>query len=300
MIGPIVESSFDIDHWIASNDTIFQCFANAILDVFNIFFGHHAPNDSIDKLKTLAALVWRYFNPHVTILPMPTSLPDVPAFGLGLTRNRLAIGNLRAPHICLNLKLTEEAIDNHFQMKLSHTTNDSLTSFYIGMYLESRIFFRQFSQSNSHLILVSAGPWLDRNRDHRLWERDRLKDNGMLGIAQRITSKGIAQTYSSADITCPDFIDILPVIGMHTQQAPNTFCLALSAILNSRALRQCTRIHTQVCQTPHKWIRNNFEGECAKWCGIAYLTSNDLIDVRVYASWRRDIKWRGKICNYSI
>src|SRR5437867_5083456 len=132
MIRSVVECNFDIDHWITSNNTIFQCFTNAILNGFNIFPGHRTTNNGIDKLKALAAFVWRHSNPHITILSMSTSLPDMLALGSGFTCNRLAIGNLRTPYVCPNLKFTEEPIHNHFEMQLAHPTDDSLARFGIG------------------------------------------------------------------------------------------------------------------------------------------------------------------------
>src|SRR5713101_4433858 len=96
----------------------------------------------------------------------------------------------------------------------------------------------------------------------------------MMGITQRITSESVTQTYSSTDITRSDFIDILTVIGMHTQQAPNSFCFIFGTIFSSRTFHKRTRINTQVRQATYKGIRNNLENQCAKRRSIVYLTSN--------------------------
>src|SRR5690349_9465468 len=133
MIRTIVECSFHVDHWIASNNSIFQCFTYAVLDRFNVFFGYRTTNNGIDKLKAFATFVWCHSNPHITILPMSTCLPDMFALGSGLTRNCLAIGNLRTPYVCPNFKFTEEAIHNHFKMQLTHSTDNGLARFGISM-----------------------------------------------------------------------------------------------------------------------------------------------------------------------
>src|SRR5437588_25250 len=174
MVRTIVESSFDIDHGITSNNSIFQCFTYAVLDRFNVFPRYRTANNGIDKLKTFATLVWCYSYPHITILTMPTSLPDMLTLSSALTCNRLAVGNLRTSYVCPNFKFTEKTIHNHFKMQLTHSTNNGLARFGICMQLESRIFFRQFIQSNRHFILISTSSWFDGNRNHWLWESDGL------------------------------------------------------------------------------------------------------------------------------
>ena len=55
-------------------------------------------------------------------------------------------------------------------MKFPHTSNDSLTRFFIGIISKRRIFIAKFAQSDSHLFLIFFRCWLDRDRNHRLWE----------------------------------------------------------------------------------------------------------------------------------
>ena len=45
------------------------------------------------------------------------------ALSLSFTSNRLAVGNLRTPHVCLNLELTEESIYNSLFMATDVTAN---------------------------------------------------------------------------------------------------------------------------------------------------------------------------------
>src|SRR5258707_1239720 len=300
MIRSIIKRDLHINHRKPGNYAIFQCFANAILYRFNIFFGHYAANNGIDKIKAFAALVRGYSDPHVAILPMPASLPDMFALSLGFACDRLTVSNLWATHVCLNLKLAEEPIYNHFQVQFTHTINDGLAGFYIGMQLESRILLRQLIQRNCHFILVSTCPWLDGDLNDRLWKDDRLQDDRMLSIAQCIAREGVAQAYGSTNVTRTDFIDILAMIRVHTQQAPDTFRLILGAILNSRTFRQRTRIDTQIRQAPNKRIRNNLEDQRTKRCRIIYLARNCLICIRIDALWSWNIKRRRQIGNHSI
>src|SRR5438270_13773859 len=110
MVRTIVESSFDVDHGITSNNSIFQCFTYPVLDRFNVFPGYRTANNGIDKLKAFATFVWCHSYPHITILAMPTCLPDMLTLSSALTCYRLAVGNLRTSHVCLNLKFSEKTI----------------------------------------------------------------------------------------------------------------------------------------------------------------------------------------------
>ena len=61
----------------------------------------------------------------------------------------------------------------------------------------------------------------------------KVMDSSIIGwccITQRIARESVTQTHSGADVAGTDFIDIFAVVGMHTQQTPNTFSFALRAI----------------------------------------------------------------------
>lgn len=49
--------------------------------------------------------------------------------------------NLRLAHIGLYLEFSQQSVYDDFQMQLTHTGDDSLTGFPVGIGFERRIFF---------------------------------------------------------------------------------------------------------------------------------------------------------------
>src|ERR1700676_2554723 len=96
MVRPIVKGNLHINHWIASNNTVFQRLLDPIFNRFDIFLGHSTANNGIDELKALAALIWLYPYPDITVLTMTASLTYMLPLSFSLTGNRLAVGDLRA------------------------------------------------------------------------------------------------------------------------------------------------------------------------------------------------------------
>ena len=60
------------------------------------------------------------------------------------------------------------------------------------MHLKGGVFFRQFIERNRHFVLVRASFRLNRNLNDRLREGDRLQNDGMVDITERIAREGIA------------------------------------------------------------------------------------------------------------
>ena len=57
-------------------------------------------------------------------------------------------------------------------MKFTHTRDDGLASFFIGVDTESWVFFGKFLKAESHFFLVGFSFWFDGNRYRWIWEFD--------------------------------------------------------------------------------------------------------------------------------
>src|SRR5579875_2736825 len=300
MVRAVVESDFDINHWIAGDDTVIQRLFHAHLDGLDIFLWHHAADNGIDELEALAALIGRYPQPYVSILAVAARLPDELALCLRFTSDRFAVGNLGTPDVSIDFEFAEEAILDHFQVQLAHAPDDGLPTFRIGPYLEGRILLSELAQGNRHLVLVGACFRLDSNLDNRFREDDGLKHNRVLRIAERIPGEGIAQTDGCADVSRSNLVDILAMIGMQTQQATNTFRFPLCGVLHRRAFSQCARVDAQVREAAYEGIGDDFRDQGAKGSGIADLARHRLAGIGIDAGWRRNVQRRGQVSNDGI
>src|SRR5262249_34480816 len=102
-----IEGGFHIDHWITGDDTVLQRLSNAILNRFDVFFWHCTADNSVDKLKALAALIRLNTHPDITILSATTCLTYMLTLCLSILRNRLAVGHLRTTNISIYLEFSE-------------------------------------------------------------------------------------------------------------------------------------------------------------------------------------------------
>ena len=111
----------------------------------------------------------------MTELTATTRLADELAFDLGAGTDGLAVGNLRRTDIGLDLELAPHAINDDIEVQLAHTGDDGLTGLFVGVHAERRIFLRQTTERDAHLLLVALGLGLDRDRDDRLRELHALE-----------------------------------------------------------------------------------------------------------------------------
>ncbi len=73
--------------------------------------------------------------------------------------------------------------------------------------------------------------------ESRTWELHALKDDGRLLIAQRLAGDHVLEAGHGDDVTCARDLDVLSVVGVHHQQAPDALLLALV-----RAQRVCASL----------------------------------------------------------
>ena len=163
VVAPIVQSSLNINHWVAGDHTALKRFLNTLLYSWAILLRHYTTLNFVDELKALTWLVGLKAYPDVTVLATTTRLLSVLTLHLSSTTNRLAEGNLRLTDVSLNVKLTLHAVDQNIQVELTHTTHNSLAGFLVGVNAEGWVFFCQALQGNTHLLLVGLCLWLYRD-----------------------------------------------------------------------------------------------------------------------------------------
>ena len=109
--------------------------------------------------------------------------------------------------------------------------------------LEGRIFLRQLAQRDAHLFLVGLGLRLDRHRDNRRRELDRLEHDRVLLVANRVARGDVLQADAGADVAGVDLADLFALVGVHLQQAADALAALASAVVNAVARLQVTRVH---------------------------------------------------------
>ena len=300
MIRTIPQGDLDINNRIACQNASLHSTLNTVVDSRDVFLRDSAANDSVDELVTLAGLVGLDLDLNVTVLALTTGLTCVLGLLVGLLADGLTVSNLGCTHVCLNLELTQQTVNDDLQMQLAHTSNDGLAGLFIGVGLEGRVLFGQLCQRDAHLLVTSLGLRLDGNADNGLGELHGLQNDGMILITQSITSGGVLQTDNSSDITCIAAVDILAVVGVHLQDAAHTLLVVLHGVVDSSTCLNLTGVHTEVCQLTNEGVGSDLEGQSSKRSIVGRRTGLLLFGLRIHTLDVLDIGRCGHIVNDSV
>ena len=164
----------------------------------------------------------------VAVLTTTAGLADVAHLDLfDRLGDRLAVRDLRLADVGFDLELAQHAVDEHFEVQLAHAADDRLAGLFVGVDLERGVFLGQRLQRLAHLVLVGLGLGLDRDVDDRLREVERLEDDRLLLVAQRVTGGRLLHADDRDDVARVRRVAILAVVGVHLKDATD----ALLAIL---------------------------------------------------------------------
>jgi hypothetical protein len=111
-----------------------------------------------------------------TVLTAATRLAD--EFTLrfnGIFADGFAVSDLGLTDVRFDAKLALHAIDDDFEVQLTHAGYDGLAGFVVDTDTEGRVFFGETLEGEAHFFLVGFGLWLDSDTDRWLWERNVLE-----------------------------------------------------------------------------------------------------------------------------
>ncbi len=103
----------------------------------------------------------------------------------------------------------------------------------IDLDAERRILGGELLQAHAEPLLVALRLRLDGDRDDRLGELDRLEQDRVVVVAQRIAGRRVFEADRRGDVAGVDLLDLLALVGVHLQQAAD----ALLACPSSRSAR---------------------------------------------------------------
>src|SRR5690606_35624392 len=103
-------------------------------------------------------------------------------------------------HVRVDLVGTAQNVDLDVEVKFTHALQNRLAGLLISRNAEGRILGSELRESQTELFLVGLRLRLDGDLDHRLRELHTLKDDGLVGVAERVTRTDFLEACESDDV----------------------------------------------------------------------------------------------------
>src|SRR5882762_3871293 len=333
VVAAVDENHGDIHHREASENPVVERFADARFDGRNEFTGNRAADDFVDKEEAVFLVelpfAWRaagdgfcefvdivggellhifmagaghrvQFDFAVSVLALTAGLLDVAAFGERLLANRFAIGNLGASDVGLHIVFAQHAVDDDFKVKFTHAGDQGLAGIGFGGNAEGRIFLREALQGDPQLVLVRLGFRLDGDGNHGSRKVDRLKNDLLVFVAQRVAGVDALQSDASANIAGVDFVDFFTLVRMHLQQAADAFAGTLSGIHHVTAGLEHAGVDANVGDVADERVGHNFESQRGERLIVSGAAENGFVVLGIDALDGRNVDRGRQVINDGV
>src|SRR4029078_10906695 len=164
-----------------------------------------------------------------------------PAYGL-------AVGDLRAADVGLDVELAAHTVDQHLEVQLAHAGDLGLSRILarpdpqglvlsgvlVGRDLEGRVLLGQAAQGDRHLLLVGLGLRLDGDLDDRLGEVDHIELERRVGGGERVAGDDLLDADARGDVARVHAGDLLAIVGVHHQDAADALGPARGDVEDAR------------------------------------------------------------------
>ena len=269
--------------------------ADAGVDRLDVLARDRAADDLVDELVARALLGRLELDDRVAVLALAAGLADEAAVALGGAPDRLAIGDLRLADVGGDLELADHPVDEHVEVELAHPGDERLGRLRVGVDPEGRILLGQALEGERELVLVGLRLRLDLDLDDRLREGHRLEDHAVIGIGQGVAGVGVLEPDRGGDVAGVDLVDLLAVVGVHLEDAPDPLLLALGRVEHVRAGLERARVDPEEGQLADERVGRDLEGERAERLAVRRRADDLGAGARVDADHRRHVERRRQV-----
>src|SRR4051794_15048817 len=304
VVLPVDERHADVDDGVARAHAVGECFLDALLDRRDELDRHGPAADLRDEVEALAG---RRLDVDVddAVLPRAAGLTHEAALDLlGGAADGLAVGDLRTADVGLDVELAPHAVDQHLEVQLAHAGDLGLARLLVRLDLERRVLLGQAAQGDRHLLLVGLGLRLDGDLDDRLGEVDRLELDRRVGRGQRVAGDDLLDADAGGDVAREDLGDLLALVRVHHQDAPDPLGAAGRHVEDARARLELARVDAEVRELADEWVGRDLEresGERAAVVGRARLLAPLVLALDVDdAGDRRDVERAGQVVEHRV
>ena len=180
----------------------------------------------------------------------------------------LAVGDLRAPDVGLDAELALHAVDEHLEVQLAHARDLGLAGLFVGAHLEGRVLLGEAAERDRHLLLVDLRLRLDGDLDDRLGEDDVLEVDRRVGGGERVAGDHLLDADRGGDVAGVDLGDLLALVGVHHQDAPDPLGAPAADVEHARARLQAAGVDAEVGELADVGVGDDLEGERRERLGV--------------------------------
>ena len=300
MVRTLDQGDRDVDHGVAGDHAPLGRLDDSLLDGRDILPRNRAADDLVDELEPFPLLTRLDGDPDVAVLAATAGLADVAPFLLHLARDRLAVGDLGAPDVRLDLELAQQAVDDDLEVEFAHPRNEGLPRLLVVPDLEGGVLHHQFLEGEAELLLVRLGLRLDGDGDDRRGRRDRLEDDLVVLVAEGVARVGGLQPDHRGDLAGVDGLDLFPLVGVHLQEPADPLLLLADGIVDEVSRAEHAGIDTHEGEVPHEGVVHDLEGERREGLVVGRLADRLGLAVRVDSDDRRDIDRGREVIDHRV
>src|SRR5688572_525625 len=245
VVRAIVELHEDSRRRVPGEHAGLQSFLDPLLDRLDELARDRAAADLVVEHEVVPRLGRLQPDLAVSVLAVTTGLPDEAALALRLAGDRLAVSHLGFPDVRPDVELADEAVGDDLQVQLAHAADDGLPRLTVRVDLERRVLLHELAERHPHLLLVRLRLRLDGDGDDRLRKVHGLEDDRRVLVADRVPGRDVAQPDGRRDVAGPHFLDLLALVRVHLQEAPDPFGLLTGRVVDRRAGIEVPGVHAE-------------------------------------------------------
>ena len=281
MEGTEDDAGLEVDHRVTGDGAVVGGFEDAFGGGLDEFLGDDAADDLVDDFFALltghagGGRVGFELDFDVTVLAATTRLADELADAFGGQVDGLAVGNLGLAGLGLDLELALEAVDDDFEVKLTHAGDEGLARLGVGGDAEGRIFLSEALQADGETLLVTLGVGLDGHRDDGLGEGGLLEDQVVFG-GEGVAGGDVLRADDRADVTGVGDVDFFAVHRTEEDDARDALVLAGARIVEGFTLLELAAVHAVEDELADVRVGPELEAEAGD-LGLVVRTDGDLL-----------------------
>ena len=203
--------------------------------------------------------------PYWPLPPVCLTCRPLPSAG---ATDGLAIGDPRPADVGRDLELADHAVHQDVQVQLAHAGDAGLAALLVRVDAEGGVFLGETLESQRQLVLVGLGLGLDGDFDDRLGEDDRLEDDRVIRLAERVAGEAFLQPDGGRDVAGVDRLDLLAMVGVHLEDAADPLLLALRGVEDVGPGIERARVDPEVGELADVRIRRDLEDQGAEGLAV--------------------------------